>query len=43
MAIANPVDAVRTGTLLSAEVTTAFGSTSLAFLRFTAGSVGSIA
>jgi Cu-processing system permease protein len=39
-AIANPVDAVRTGTLLAVEGTTAFGSASLAFLRFTGGAGG---
>ena len=36
-AIFNPVDAVRTGTLLAVEGTTAFGGASLAFLRFTGG------
>lgn len=36
----NPADAVRTGALLAAEGTTAFGSASLAFLRFTRGPVG---
>jgi Cu-processing system permease protein len=39
-AIINPVDAVRTGTLLAVEGTTAFGAASLAFLRFTGGPVG---
>lgn len=39
-AILNPVDAVRTGTLLAVEGTTAFGSASLAFLRFTGGVAG---
>jgi Cu-processing system permease protein len=39
-AVANPVDAVRTGTLLMVEGTTAFGSASLAFLRFTGGAWG---
>lgn len=39
-AIINPVDAVRTGTLLTVEGTTAFGAASLAFLRFTGGPVG---
>lgn len=39
-AIVNPVDAVRTGTLLAVEGTTAFGAASLAFLRFTGGSAG---
>ena len=36
-AIANPVDAVRTGTLLMVEGTTAFGGASLAFLRYVGG------
>lgn len=36
-AIVNPVDAIRTGTLLAVEGTTAFGAASLAFLRFTGG------
>jgi Cu-processing system permease protein len=39
-AILNPVDAVRTGTLLAVEGTTAFGGASLAFLRFSHGAVG---
>jgi Cu-processing system permease protein len=39
-AIFNPVDAVRTGTLLAVEGTTAFGAASLAFLRFTHGAAG---
>jgi Cu-processing system permease protein len=39
-AIFNPVDAVRTGTLLAVEGTTAFGGASLAFLRFTHGMTG---
>jgi len=39
-AIVNPVDAVRTGTLFAVEGTTAFGSASLAFLRFTGGALG---
>jgi Cu-processing system permease protein len=34
------VDAVRTGTLMAIEGTTAFGAASLAFLRFTDGAVG---
>lgn len=34
---ANPVDAVRTGALLSISGTTAFGAASLAFLRLTGG------
>jgi Cu-processing system permease protein len=36
-ALANPVDAVRTGTLLAIEGTAAFGASSLALLRFTGG------
>jgi Cu-processing system permease protein len=39
-AIANPVDAVRTGMLLLVEGTAAFGGASLAFLRFTGGPAG---
>ncbi|HEY7475725.1 MAG TPA: ABC transporter permease subunit [Vicinamibacterales bacterium] len=39
-AIANPVDAVRTGTLLAVEGPEAFGAGSLAFLRFTGGAAG---
>jgi Cu-processing system permease protein len=39
-AILNPIDAVRTATLLSVEGTTAFGAASLAFLRFTGGAAG---
>jgi Cu-processing system permease protein len=38
--IVNPVGAVRTGALLAIEGTAAFGSASLAFLRFTHGSTG---
>jgi len=38
--IVNPVDAVRTGVLLGIEGTAAFGAASLAFLRFTKGSLG---
>ena len=38
--LANPVDAVRTGTLLAIQGTTAFGAASLAFLRFTKGPLG---
>jgi Cu-processing system permease protein len=38
--IVNPVDAVRTGTLLGIEGAAAFGAASLAFLRFTQGSLG---
>lgn len=37
--IVNPVDAIRTGSLLIAQGTTAFGAASLAFLRFTNGAV----
>ncbi|HEY3381582.1 MAG TPA: ABC transporter permease subunit [Vicinamibacterales bacterium] len=36
----NPVDAVRTGTLLAIEGTAAFGAASLALLRFTGGATG---
>lgn len=39
----NPADAVRTGVLLGSEGVTAFGSASLAFLRFTRGSGGAAA
>ena len=39
-AIVNPVDAVRTGTLLAVEGQAAFGAASLAFLRFTGGAAG---
>ncbi|HSB61822.1 MAG TPA: ABC transporter permease subunit [Vicinamibacteria bacterium] len=38
--LANPVGAVRTGSLLAIEGTAAFGAASLAFLRFTKGPVG---
>ena len=38
--LVNPVDAVRTGTLLGIQGTTAFGAASLALLRFTKGPVG---
>jgi Cu-processing system permease protein len=38
--LVNPADAVRTGALLATEGTTAFGAASLAFLRFTRGSLG---
>ena len=38
--VVNPVDAVRTATLLGSEGTTAFGAASLAFLRFTGGAIG---
>lgn len=41
--IANPVDAVRTGCLLGVQGAAAFGPASLAFLRFTRGSVGAVA
>jgi len=37
--LVNPVDAVRTGTLLGVEGTAAFGAASLAFLRFTRGAL----
>jgi Cu-processing system permease protein len=40
--LVNPVDAVRTGALLGAEGTTAFGAASLAFFRFTGGSFGAV-
>lgn len=36
-ALANPVDAIRTGTLLGLEGTAAFGAASLALLRYTGG------
>ena len=36
----NPADAVRTGALLATEGTAAFGAASLAFLRFTGGTLG---
>ncbi len=38
--LVNPVDAVRIGVLLALQGTTAFGSASLAFLRFTHGTGG---
>jgi Cu-processing system permease protein len=38
--LVNPVDAVRTGTLLGTSGTGAFGAASLAFLRFTKGPLG---
>jgi Cu-processing system permease protein len=41
-AIVNPVDAVRTGTLMAIEGTAAFGSASLALLRFTSGAAGAV-
>src|SRR5262249_18459778 len=40
--LANPVDAVRTGTLLGLEGTGAFGAASRAFLRFTGGPGGAV-
>jgi Cu-processing system permease protein len=42
-ALANPVDALRTGTLLAIEGTAAFGASSLALLRFTKGTTGAAA
>jgi Cu-processing system permease protein len=41
--LVNPVDAVRTGSLLAVEGTAAFGGASLAFLRFTDGLLGAFA
>ncbi len=41
--IVNPVDAVRTATLLGIEGAAAFGAASLAFLRFTKGPLGAAA
>jgi len=38
--LVNPVDAVRTATLLAIEGTAAFGAASLALLRFTGGPSG---
>jgi Cu-processing system permease protein len=38
--LVNPVDAVRTGSLLQVSGTTAFGAASMAFLRFTGGALG---
>ena len=38
--LVNPVDAVRTATLLAIEGTAAFGAASLALLRFTGGAAG---
>jgi len=38
--LVNPIDAVRTGTLLGIQGSTAFGAASLAFLRFTHGPAG---
>jgi len=40
--LVNPVDAVRTATLLGVEGTAAFGAASLAFLRFTRGATGAV-
>jgi Cu-processing system permease protein len=40
--LVNPVDAVRTATLLGVEGSSAFGAASLAFLRFTRGPVGAV-
>lgn len=42
-AIVDPIDAIRTGTLLLVEGTTAFGSASLAFLRVVGGVPGAVA
>lgn len=42
-ALVNPIDAVRTGTLLAIEGTAAFGAASLALLRFTHGAGGAFA
>jgi Cu-processing system permease protein len=42
-ALVNPVDAIRTGTLLGMEGTAAFGAASLALLRFTNGPLGAAA
>ena len=39
-ALINPVDAVRTGALMGIQGTAAFGSASLALLRFTHGPLG---
>ena len=41
--LVNPIDAARTSTLLAVEGKTAFGSGSLAFLRFTGGPAGAAA
>lgn len=41
--LVNPVDAVRTGALLGAEGTAAFGAASLAFFRVTGGTAGAAA
>lgn len=42
-ALVNPVDAIRTGTLLAIEGTAAFGAASLALLRFARGPAGAAA
>jgi Cu-processing system permease protein len=42
-ALLNPIDAIRTGTLLAVEGTAAFGAASLALLRFTHGPAGAAA
>jgi Cu-processing system permease protein len=42
-ALVNPADAFRTGALLAIQGTTAFGSASLALLRFTRGPLGAAA
>jgi Cu-processing system permease protein len=42
-ALVNPIDAIRTGTLLAIEGTAAFGAASLALLRFTNGASGAFA
>jgi len=41
--LVNPVDAVRTASLLAIDGTSAFGAASLAFLRFTGGALGASA
>ena len=41
--LVNPVDAVRTATLLAIEGTAAFGASSLALLRYTGGPGGAVA
>jgi Cu-processing system permease protein len=42
-ALVNPVDAIRTATLLAIEGTAAFGAASLALLRFTGGTMAAFA
>jgi Cu-processing system permease protein len=42
-ALVNPIDAVRTGTLMAVDGTSAFGAASLALLRFTGGTAGAVA